>query len=86
MDKGQWQKWRTTLGGRPTSSVDGGTTGNPTESALWKSVMLDLYGPDWTVQVVSLDVIEDGPLEAPYPIRSHRDGERAEPCAGRRRG
>ena len=60
-----WQKWRTTLGGRPTSSADGGTTGNPMENALWKSVMLDLYGPDWTVQVVSLDVTEDGPLEAP---------------------
>ena len=64
-----WQKLRTTLGGRPTSSADGGTTGNPMESALWKSVMLDLYGPDWTVHALSLDVTEDGlpeePIESP---------------------
>ncbi len=58
-----WQKWRRDVGGRPSSSVDGGTTTNPTESALWKSVMLEHYGPEWAVMAASADVTEEEPPE-----------------------
>ena len=60
-----WQKWRRDVGGRPSSAVDGGTTTNPTESALWKSVMLDLYGSDWAVMAASADVAEEEPEGVP---------------------
>jgi hypothetical protein len=60
-----WQKWRRDFGGRPTSTVDGATTSNPTKSALWKSVMLDLYSPEWAVLTASADVTEEGPPEVP---------------------
>ena len=54
-----WQRWRRDIGRRPSTAVDGFTTPTTQESALYKAVMLDLYGPDWGVQVAMLDV--EGP-------------------------
>ena len=50
-----WQRWRSELGRRPTSAVDGYTTSAAQESALWKAVMAELHGPDWAVSLASAD-------------------------------
>ena len=48
-----WQRWRSTVGLRPTTRVDG--QGNSTSSAqelqFWKAAMTELYGQDWTYQL-----------------------------------
>ena len=51
-----WQVWRRDFGRRPTISTDGHALSQAQESALWKSVMLELYGPDWSVQLLSQEV------------------------------
>ena len=51
-----WQAWRRDHGRRPITAVDGYTTSNSQESALWKSAMLEIHGADWAVQVASLEV------------------------------
>lgn len=43
----KWQKWRRDVGKRPSLRVDGGTTSNTEEAALWKRTMEDRYGSDW---------------------------------------
>ena len=51
-----WQTWRSTAAGRlPTMSVDGYSVSRAQESALWKSVMLELYGTEWSMQLDSID-------------------------------
>ena len=44
-----WQTWRRGEGRRPLVSRDGVTTSNAEESALWKSVMCELYGTEWSI-------------------------------------
>ena len=46
-----WQNWRSGVGRRPLVSRDGHTTTNAEESALWKSVMCELYGTEWSIQL-----------------------------------
>ena len=58
-----WQRWRRASGKRPTVAKDGETTNSTQESALWKSVMLELYGTDWTLQLAS-QTDEDADAEA----------------------
>ena len=48
----EWQSWRSTAGRMPRMGVDGYSVTRAQESALWKSVMLDLYGDDWSFQLV----------------------------------
>ena len=70
----EWQTWRREFGQRPSTRVDGFTTTQGQESALWRSVMADLHGPDWTFRLVSRDVdmepeadATDPSAEAPLP-------------------
>ena len=50
-----WQQWRRDTGLRPTAAVDGEATTTGLESVLWKSTMLDLYGEDWTFELLGKD-------------------------------
>ena len=63
-----WQVWRRDLGRRPLVAVDGSTTSTAQESALWKSTMLELYGAEWSIELVSAEVVREDPatqLSAP---------------------
>ena len=51
-----WQVWRSGAGRRPLVSRDGHTTTNAEESALWKSVMCELYGTEWSIQIASEEI------------------------------
>ena len=64
-----WQVWRRDLGRRPLVAVDGSTTSTAQESALWKSTMLELFGPDWAVQLVSAEVGQEDPSAQPREPR-----------------
>ena len=55
MSWNNWQPWRKNFGRRPKQAVDGYSTSTTQESALWKSVMNELHGTDWAVQVLSLE-------------------------------
>ena len=48
-----WQQWRRDVGSRPTAAVDGEATTSAQESALWKSIMLELYGTEWPLMLAS---------------------------------
>ena len=48
-----FQVWRRDQGKRPSQAVDGYTTETPVETVLWRSVMTDLYGEDWSVRVAA---------------------------------
>ena len=48
-----WQKWRRDVGKRPSQRVDGRTTSNTEEAALWKATMEDRYGSDWSMQLMT---------------------------------
>ena len=48
-----WQTWRRGEGRRPVVSRDGVTTTDAEESALWKSVMCELYGTEWSIQLAA---------------------------------
>ena len=59
-----WQAWRSGAGRRPVVSREGHTTTAAEESALWKSVMCDLYGTEWSIQIASEET-EAAPGAAP---------------------
>ena len=46
MSWNKWQQWRRDKGLRPTAAVDSEATTGAQESALWKSIMLELYGDE----------------------------------------
>ena len=50
-----WQQWRSGPGCRPTTARDGYSTTTQQESALWRTVMSELHGPDWAVSLASAD-------------------------------
>ena len=60
LDWNNWQVWRRDIGLRPVVARDGFVTSTTTELALWKSVMNDIYGEDWSLQLAR----GDQPLEA----------------------
>ena len=70
-----WQKWRRDAGKRPTQRVDGRTTSNTEEAALWKATMEDRYGSDWSMQLMTrvaeagaaVDAEEDAVLAGTVP-------------------
>ena len=59
-----FQVWRRDHGKRPTQAVDGFSTETTVETALWRAVMLDLYGDDWSIRIAAG---ETG-IVAPQPI------------------
>ena len=50
-----WLRWRSGNGKRPNLPRDGVTITNAEESAIWRSVMNDLYGDQWSVQLAAED-------------------------------
>ena len=60
-----WQVWRSTSGRMPRMATDGYAVSRAQESALWKSVMLELYGDDWSVRLLSAEADAPDPVETP---------------------
>ncbi len=61
-----WQAWRARLGRKPTVAVDGYSTTNAQESALWKSVMGELYGETWAIKLAAgEEATEAAPVAEP---------------------
>ena len=50
-----WQAWRSRAGRMPRQATDGYTVSRAQEVALWKAVMNELYGEDWSIQLASLE-------------------------------
>ena len=66
---------------RPTVAQDGRTTTNIEESALWKSVMCELYGTEWSIQLAAADEeAEADPTVAAAPSQPLEPGR--EPAEG----
>ena len=65
-----WQQWRRGAGRSPVAARDGTTTTNAEESALWKSVMCDLYGTEWSIQLAAAEheEAEVAPEAAPSAV------------------
>ena len=57
----QWQTWRSGPGRRPNKRVDGASSPQANESALWRATMAANHGDDW---VTDLAVKEAGPEDA----------------------
>ena len=66
----KWQKWRRDVGKRPSQRVDGSTTSNTEEAALWKQTMEDRYGSDWATQLMTQVVETEAPVEAEEAVQS----------------
>ena len=58
----EWQVWRRENGRRPLVRTDGYTTSAPQEAALWRSAMTELYGNDWTEQLINPSVVDEEPV------------------------
>ena len=63
-----WQTWRRGEGRRPVVSRDGVTTSNAEESALWKSVMCELYGTEWSIQLAAEEYEEAEAAPVPSAV------------------
>ena len=50
-----WQAWRSRAGRMPRQATDGYTVSRAQEVALWKAVMNELYGEDWSIQLASME-------------------------------
>ncbi len=61
-----WQVWRRGDGMRPTVARDGAATTSLQESTLWKAVMNELYGDDWSITLAAEEGAGQGPA-APLP-------------------
>ena len=72
-----WQQWRSLRGKRPTAAADGAATTTALESALWKSVMLELYGTEWSIQLASMEEEATAAVAEAQPSRPS-----LEPAAG----
>ena len=53
MNWNTWQIWRSEVGQRPTAAADGEATNTTFEVALWKSIMGELYGDNWSVTLAA---------------------------------
>ena len=65
MSWNEWQAWRSTTGRLPHMATDGYSVVRAQEVAVWKSVMNELYGDDWSVTLVSRDAGPDVLEETP---------------------
>ena len=77
IDWNGFQVWRSQNGRRPLVATDGYTTTTTQESALWKAVMADLYGENWTM-ILAQGGVEPRETGTPLPPREPR----LEPAAG----
>ena len=50
-----WQAWRSRAGRMPRQATDGYTVTRAQEVALWKAVMNELYGEDWSIQLANME-------------------------------
>ena len=75
-----WQQWRRGVGMRPTTLRDGNTTTNTEESALWKSIMLELYGTEWPLMLASN--LDDPPAPALVVATTQPSEPSEQPAAG----
>ncbi len=53
MDWNDWQRWRRTVGMRPTYADDGAMLDNRAEVSLWRQAMEHLYGADWLEELTA---------------------------------
>ena len=60
MSWNEWQAWRSTTGRLPRLGTYGYKLTRAQEVALWKSVMNELYGDEWSIMLASRDVGLDG--------------------------
>jgi len=58
-----WLQWRKGDGMRPTAARDGTATTSLQESALWKAVMNELYGDEWSLTLAAEEGTPLHPLE-----------------------
>ena len=58
-----WLHWRKGDGMRPTAARDGTATTSLQESALWKAVMNELYGDEWSLTLAAEEGTPLHPLE-----------------------
>ena len=63
-----WQQWRRGDGMRPTVARDGVTTTSVQESTLWKAVMNELYGDEWSVTLAAEEGAGQGPAAPLHPL------------------
>ena len=81
----EWQRWRHDVGRRPVQATDGYQTTNAQEAALWRSIMLDLYGTDWGTQLMNRDMTdaaEEAPPGEPSQGPAAGAAEGSQPRAG----
>ena len=56
-----WLRWRKGEGMRPTAARDGTATSSLQESTLWKAVMNELYGDEWSITLAAEEGAGQGP-------------------------
>ena len=56
----EWQRWRKSVGLRPTTRVDGQGTSTREEVALWESVMESRYGQEALLALADDEASENG--------------------------
>ena len=67
MQWNDWQIWRRDVGRRPTAARDGRSTTTTVESALWKSIMCELYGDDWLLRLAQGGDLPEETVESSLP-------------------
>ena len=55
----QWQTWRAGPGRRPNKRVDGASSLQATESALWRATMAANHGDDWITDIAAREAAPD---------------------------
>ena len=53
MDWNDWQRWRRTVGMRPTYADGGAMLDNRAEVSIWRQAMEHLYGADWLEELTA---------------------------------
>ena len=77
-----FQVWRRDHGRRPSQAVDGFVTETAMETALWRSVMNELYGDQWSLRLAAGEtVVAELPLAAPAPQGGSTSVEPSAPAA-----
>ena len=66
----KWQKWRRDVGERPPLRVDGSTTSNIEEAAVWKRTMEDRHGSHWATPLMTQVAETEAPVETEGAVQS----------------
>ena len=72
-----WQQWRSGAGMRPTLARDAVATTNTEESALWKAVMCEFYGTEWSLTLAAAE--DEAETVAPAAAASAETQQPTEP-------